>query len=167
MRILVFLHGTTIMHAAGAGLPREESVRQVRERHPSVREYAAYVPVGNAVAKLRRWQAQDAEIAYLSSHRKLEDVAKDAAVLRRHGFPSGEVFSRLPDEDYGAAAERARPDVLIEDDCESIGGTVEMTYPRLHPELRQHVTSIVVREFEGIDRLPDDVAALMGYGEPN
>lgn len=151
------------MHAAGAGLAREECVRQVRERHPSVRDYAAYVPIGNAAAKLRRWQAQGAEIAYLSSHRKPGDVAQDTAVLRRYGFPLGEVFARQDGEDYGAAAERARPDVLIEDDCESIGGAAEMTYPRLRPELRQRVTSIVVREFEGIDHLPDDSTALM-YG---
>ena len=161
MRILVFLHGTTIMHAAGAGLSREECVRQVRERHPSVRDYAAYVPVGNAVAKLRRWHKQGAAIVYLSSHRRPEDVAQDAAVLERYGFPAGEVFARRPDEDYGAAAERALPDVLIEDDCESIGGAVEMTAPRLRPELRQRVTCIVVREFEGIDHLPDDIATLV------
>lgn len=160
MRILVFLHGTTIVHAAGAGLPREERVRQVREHHPSVRDYAAYMPIGGAAAKLRRWQKQGAEIAYLSSHRTPEDVAKDAAVLRRYEFPEGEVCFRQPGEDYGAAAERAQPDVLIEDDCESIGGAVEMTYPHLRAELRERVTSIVVREFEGIDHLPDDIAAL-------
>lgn len=164
MRILVFLHGTTIMHAAGAGMSREECVRQVRERHPSARDYAAYVPVGGAVEKLRRWHAQGAEIAYLSSHREPEDVAKDAAVLRRYGFPAGEVFSRQAGEDYGAAAERARPDVLIEDDCESIGGAVEMTYSKLRPELQSRVMSIVVREFEGLDHLPDDITALLEEG---
>ena len=164
MRILVFLHGTAIMHAGGAGMPRALRVRQVRERHPSVRDYAAYVPIGDAAAKLRRWQAQGAVIAYLSSHHTPDDVAKDAAVLQRYGFPEGEVFARQSGEDYGAATERAQPDVLIEDDCESIGGAVEMTHPMLRPGLRERVTSIVVREFEGIDHLPDDIAVLIGGG---
>lgn len=44
MRIVVFLHGATIMHAAGEGLPRESCVRQVRERHLPVRAAAACVP---------------------------------------------------------------------------------------------------------------------------
>ena len=52
------------------------------------------------------------------------------------------------------------PDVLIEDDCESIGGAVEMIYPHLPDEARSNITGIVVREFEGIDPLPDDPTTL-------
>ena len=48
-----------------------------------MRDYAAYVPVGNAVTKLDRWRKQGAQIDYLSSHRKPEDVAKDASMLIR------------------------------------------------------------------------------------
>jgi len=51
MKLLVFLHGTTIMHQAAIGRSREERVRQVRERDASVKDYATYVPVGNAVDK--------------------------------------------------------------------------------------------------------------------
>src|SRR6185312_3612492 len=56
MRLLVFLHGIVLMHAGGVGVSRGERVAQVRAKHPTVGEYAAYVPVGDAVAKLRRWQ---------------------------------------------------------------------------------------------------------------
>lgn len=56
MRLPVFLHGTALMHAGAVGVPRAERVAQVRSGHPMVRDYAAYVPVGDAVAKLRRWQ---------------------------------------------------------------------------------------------------------------
>jgi hypothetical protein len=87
-------------------------------------------------------------------HRKPEHVAKDAAVLERFGFPAGEIFFRQPGETYADVARRAAPDVLIEDDCESIGGEREMTYPHLRPEEQARIVGIVVREFEGIDHLP-------------
>jgi hypothetical protein len=159
MRLAVFLHGTIIMHASGVGCTREERVAQVR-RDPSVHAYADYVPIGEAVAKLQCWHEQGAQIVYLSSHRDPQDVAKDELVLRRYAFPPGAVLFRQGGDTYGAVAERARPDVLIEDDCESIGGLSQMTYPHLPPEARQRIAVIVVREFEGIDHLPDDVSQL-------
>src|SRR5579864_5247557 len=67
MKILVFLHGTTIMHRGALGQSREERVRQVIAGEESVRDYEAYVPVGNAVEKLHRWRNQGAEIIFLSS----------------------------------------------------------------------------------------------------
>jgi hypothetical protein len=160
MRILVFLHGTTIMHRTAVGHTREERVEQVQRRDPSVADYAAYVPVGEAVAKLARWHQQGAQICYLSSHRKPEDVAKDAAVLEHFGFPAGEVLFRGPGESYADVARLAMPQVLIEDDCESIGGEVEMTYPHLRPSEQARITGIVVREFEGIEHLPDTLVGL-------
>jgi hypothetical protein len=160
VRILVFLHGTTIMHASAVGRTREERVKQVHVRDASVRDFASYVPVGEAVAKTSRWHDQGAEIVYLSSHRTESAIAKDEAVLHRYGFPPGRLEARGTGENYGDVATRVDPDVIIEDDCDSIGGSVEMTYPRLRPELRDRIASIVVREFEGIDHLPDDASAL-------
>ena len=52
------------------GRTREERVRQVREKDASVRDFAAYVPVGEAASKLRRWQEQGAALGYLSSHKR-------------------------------------------------------------------------------------------------
>jgi hypothetical protein len=49
---------------------------------------------------------------------------------------------------------------LIEDDCESIGGTRAMTYPHLSLELQATIRSIVEREFEGIDHLPEKLTDL-------
>ena len=81
MKILIFLHGTTIMHRGALGQSREERVRQVLASEKSVREYESYVPVGNAVKRLQRWHHQGAEIIYLSSHRNPINVEKDRAVL--------------------------------------------------------------------------------------
>ena len=51
--------------------------------------------------------------------------------------------------------------LLIEDDCESIGGEKEMTYPHITPELRTRITPIVIKEFSGLDHLPDELSALL------
>jgi hypothetical protein len=160
MRLLVFLHGTVLMHAGGVGVTRAERVAHVRAKHPTVREYAAYVPVGDAVAKLRRWQDAGAVVDYLSSHRNPDAVALDALVLRTHDFPAGQVLARLPGETYGDVAGREAPDVLIEDDCESIGAD-QITYPLIAPSVQARIKSIIIPEFGGIDHLPNDPQALL------
>jgi len=165
VRLLVFLHGTVLMHAGGVGVTRTERVAQVRAKHPTVREYAAYVPVGEGAAKLRRWQDAGAVVDYLSSHRNPDDVALDALVLRTHGFPAGRVFARRPGETYGDIAGREAPDVLIEDDCESIGAG-QITYPQIPAALQARIKSIIIPEFGGIDHLPDNPQALLTF-EPS
>ena len=57
-------------------------------------------------------------------------------------------------------AERETPDILIEDDCESIGGEKEMTYPHIREDLKSKIKSLVVKEFGGIDHLPDNIRML-------
>jgi hypothetical protein len=161
LRIAVFLHGTTIMHRGGVGRTRDERVAQVRRGETSVPEFRSYVPIGDAAAKVRRWVAAGAEVVYLSSHRRPEDVAADEAVLRRHGFPSAPVEYRAPGESYADVASRVSPAVIVEDNCESIGGNREMTYPALPERARERIASVVVREFQGIDHLPDDPALLV------
>ena len=162
MRLLVFLHGTVVMHSGAIGVTRVERVAQVRAGHPTVGDYAAYVPVDGAVSKLQRWQHAGARIDYLSSHRDSGDVALDASALRVHGFPAGRVLARRPGESYGDVAGREAPDVLIEDDCESIGAD-QITYPQIPSEVRARIKSIVVPEFGGLDHLPDDPPALLTF----
>jgi len=45
----------------------------------------------------------------------------DEAVLETHGFPGGQIHRRDFGESYGQLAIRLMPDLIIEDDCESIG----------------------------------------------
>ncbi len=160
MKILVFLHGTTIMHKNAAGHTREEIVKQAIAGDASVKDYASYIPVGNAAKKLQTWEKQGAQILYLSSHRNAEDVEKDRAVLKKYKFPEGKIYFRQNGEEYNDVAERIMPNIIIEDDCESIGGEKEMTYPSIKPELKAKIKSIVVKEFSGIDNLPDNVSEL-------
>ncbi len=161
MKILVFLQGTTIMHKNAAGRAREEIVKQVVDEEASVKDYDSYIPVGGAPEKLRKWKNQGAEIVYLSSHRTAEDVEKDKIVLKKYKFPEGKIFFAKKGEKYADVVERIMPDVIIEDNCESIGGKSEMTYPNLAPEIKAKIKSIVVKEFGGIDHLPDKVSELM------
>jgi len=149
------------MHKSADGKTREERVEQVMNNDPSVHDYVSYIPVGNAVEKLRHWQEQGAEIFYLSSHEIAEDVEKDKFVLEKYNFPNGEVFYRHDGESYKDIAERIIPDILIEDDCESIGGEKEMIITFVKPEIKQKIKSVVVKEFSGIDNLPDDINDLL------
>jgi hypothetical protein len=163
MKILVFLHGTTIMHKHARRLARERIVKQVMEGDTSIHDYASYIPVGNAARKVQKWKGQGAEICYLSSHRNARDVEKDQTVLKKYSFPGGQIFYRRGREEYKDVVERIRPlpDVIVEDDCESIGGEIEMVYPNLKPELKNKIKSIMVREFQGIDCIPDKISELM------
>jgi hypothetical protein len=161
MKIMIFLHGTVIMHKNGVGVSREERVKQSMSREPSITDYTAYVPIGSAAVKTEQWQQQGAEIIYLSSHEDETDVKRDKQVLAKYDFPKGEVYCRRNGEDYKDVAERVMPDVLIEDDCESIGGEKEMTYPHIADSLKVKIKSIVVQEFQGIDHLPDILTGLI------
>jgi len=67
---------------------------------------------------------------------------------------------RKEGQEYKDVVESLAPDIFIEDDCASIGGEAEMTYPRIKPEIKSKIHSIVVKEFANIDYLPDDVNEL-------
>lgn len=153
---MVFLHGTTIMHKKGS----------------SVLDYANYVPIGNAVDKLKKWQSQGVEIIYLSAltedkkTRGDEVVGKsglriDKQILDKYGFPKEKIYHRQKGESYADIAKKIMPDILIEDDCESIGGEKEMTYTAIKLELKSKIKQIVVEEFEGIDHLPNSIYYLI------
>ena len=163
MKILIFLHGTSIMHKSGKGKTRNERVMQVKRKDKSVYEYKDYIPVGKVVNKLKSWEKQGATIEYLSSHRIKPNIEKDKLVLEKYSFPKREVHFRHKGEKYHEVAERLIPDILIEDDCESIGGEKEMTYTFINPELKKKIISISIKEFGGIDHLSDNLEDLKNY----
>ena len=145
------------MHKNAVGHTREEIVKQVENKEISVRDYKSYVPIGNAVNKLQNWKNDGAEILYLTSRRKPDEIQQIQSVLKKFLFPSGQLLFRHKDEEYKDVAERIIPDVLIEDNCESIGGKVEMTITYVKPEVKKNIKSIPIKEFGGIDHLPDKI----------
>lgn len=142
---MIFLHGTATKPTGS---------------DPAGSDFANYIPTGDAVKKLTGWQNQGAEICYLTSHKNSAGGEIDKQVLAKYGFPKGEIYYRQNNEAYKDVAERVLPDILIEDDCASIGGEAEMTYPHIRENLKQKIKSIVVKEFQGIDHLPDSLTTL-------
>lgn len=155
MKILVLTEGTLFIHQAWLGLsPQQMTEKVIAGEIPG---YESLVPIGNAPDKLRAWENRGLKIAYLTSRRDPSEIAQVREALHRFGFPPGELHFRLPGETYQDAAVRILPDVIVEDDCVSIGGEAEMTYPRLPPEIKSRVRLVMVPEFGGIDDLPDDL----------
>ena len=160
MKILIFTEGTIIMHKNAVCHTRDEIVQQVENEEKSVPDYKSYVPVGNAVKKLQNWKNDGAEILYLTSRKKSEEIQQIQNVLKKFKFPDGQLLFRQKDEEYKDVAERIVPDALVEDDCESIGGIDEMTITHVKPEIKKKIKSIPIKEFGGIDHLPDKISAL-------
>lgn len=179
VKILVFTEGTVLMHDSANGLSREERVRQSKKWDivkilrflpflskilivkNGIGDYTSYLPVGNAVEKLKQWKEQGAEISYLTSRRAKNEIEAIQKVLQKYNFPDyRNLFFREVREKYYQVAERLQPDILIEDDCESIGGKKEMTITFIKSELKEKIKSIVVKEFDGIDHLPDNLEVL-------
>lgn len=151
MKLLIFTEGTILMHKNAVGLAREEIIKQVQNKEESVKDYASYIPIGDASEKIAQWVAEGNEIIYLTSRRKPEEIGAIRGVLRKYNFPSGDLEFRKNEESYVDVAERVKPDVIIEDDCESIGEESEMIYPNMKEGSRAHIRSVVIKEFSGID----------------
>lgn len=148
MKILIFTEGTALVPSS--------------YDEKGFDDFKAYVPCVGAPKKLHMWKNQGAELCYLTSRTTPEEVNIIKSVLQKYNFPDAQnLFYRTGNEAYKDVAEKVLPDVLIEDDCASIGGEIEMTYPHIKPELKQKIHSVVVKEFQGIIHLPDNIADIV------
>lgn len=162
MKLVIFTEGTIIMHSGARGLSRKEIVMQSRKgEEPTLYKWQDYIPIKGAVNKLKKWKQQGTDILYLTSRIKQPEIMAIKQVLRKHKFPEGMLLSRKEIEHYSDVIEIHHPDIIIEDDCESIGGLPEMASNQIKPDLRKKISVIVVKEFEGIDHLPDKLSILV------
>lgn len=152
-KVLLFTEGTVLMHANCVGQSREECVRQVTSGDISVKDYKKYVPIGRAVSKIFSWVAEGEEIIYLTSRREKRQIKNIREVLRKYNFPAGRLEYRIGDETYGDVVRRVKPDLIIEDDCESIGGKTATVFNSIERKLKRKIKLITVKEFSGIDSL--------------
>lgn len=122
----------------------------------------AYIPIGNAAAITDSWRQQGANIIYCTSrkNRQAEDIAH---LLKKYGFTGAFLAVRESGDKYKDIVETLQPDILIEDDCKSIGGAWQMCITRTAPEIKKRIKSIVVPDFKGIDNLPTDVKQLQSF----
>lgn len=125
----------------------------------SLYNHNAYIPIGNSVKIIKTWQQQGANIIYCTSRKKkkADDIA---TLLKRYGFDGSFIVSREPKESYKDIVEILQPDILIEDDCKSIGGAWQMCITKVNQKIKEKILSIVVPEFKGIDNLPKDIKSL-------
>ncbi len=113
-----------------------------------------YVPIGRCVDIIKRWYAQGMNICYCTS-RKRRGTAVMIDLLKRFELPGERLYYRGKGESYKHIVETVKPDVLIEDNCKSIGGAAQMCITHVCPEIRQGIKSVVVKEYKGIDHLAE------------
>lgn len=77
-----------------------------------------------------------------------------AGSSHKYGFAGTKLVFRSKHETYAKLVELIMPDILIEDDCKSIGGSWQMCITKVQPEIKKRILSITVKEFGGIDELP-------------
>jgi hypothetical protein len=152
---MVFTEGTILYHTAAQNQTRDTIVQQVKDKHPSIYDFTSYLPIGESPKKLAEWDNQGHQILYMTSRTKPNEIQAIRDVLAKQYFPEGALLHRSSDENYAQVVARNLPDVIIEDDCESIGDLSMTVYAELDSNLKAKITSILVREFAGIDHLPD------------
>lgn len=167
MKILIFTEGTIIMHLSGKNVSRKERVKQSEEHGPSVCQFRNYIPIDNAVEKLNNWKNEGAQIYYLTSRTTSKQIEDIKFVLNKYDFPDRKnlLFRHkkflFTNENYKDIAQKLMPNIIIEDDCESIGGKPEMTFSNISPEIKKNIKSIPIKEFGGIDHLPNKLKELI------
>ena len=122
--------------------------------------YKSYVPIGKAVSLVDRWYTQGASIVFCTHQRDLHKVNETAAMLEEFGFKGERLYYRGDKQEYKDLVEMIRPDILIEDDCYSIGGAKEMCIANVSPYMKERIRSIVMKEFKGIDSLTSNYLEL-------
>lgn len=121
----------------------------------------SYVPIGNCVNIINGWQQQGAEIVYCTSRRKQAPAI--ARLLKQFAFAGTRLYFRGKGQRYNDIAEIVLPDILIEDNCRSIGGSWQMCITHVAPDKKEKIKSVVVKEFKGIDSLPVSLPDLLLY----
>lgn len=128
----------------------------------SLYNHKEYIPIGNCVNLINGWQEQGAEIVYCTS-RKGKQAKNIAQILMYYGFAGTQLHYRDKGQKYRDIVETIKPNILLEDDCRSIGGKWQMCITYIPKELKKRIKSIIVREFKGIDYLPPNIKELTDF----
>ncbi len=118
-----------------------------------------YQPIGRSVDLLDAWASQGAQICYCT-YVKANRIGFIRRVLKRYCLPGIRLYFRDRGQSYANIVEQVRPDILIEDDCKSIGGPKQMCITKVTPKIRAAIQLIVVPEFSGLDALSPELYRL-------
>lgn len=114
-----------------------------------------YKPIGDAVKMVNTWYDSGYEI-YLCSYVRKRRYDFIKSIIDFYGMKYTEILCRKKRETYSEIVETLRPDILIEDDCRSIGGQKEWCITNVNVDVKSHIHSIIVPEFKGIDSIRID-----------
>lgn len=139
MKIMIFIEGTTF-----------------KTRFPMFlfTKYG-YKPIGNAVEIVNTWE-NDGHDIYLCSYVRNRRYKFIKRIIDFYGMKYTEILCREKGEHYSEIVERIKPDILIEDDCKSIGGQKDWCITNVREEIKARIHSIIVPEFKGIDNVKID-----------
>lgn len=114
-----------------------------------------YKPIGNAVKTVNALYDKGYEI-YLCSYVRQARYSFIKEIIDFYGIKYTEIVCRAKGQQYSEIVEQLKPNVLIEDDCKSIGGLKKCCITNVKEEIRVNIQSIVVPEFTGIDGITTD-----------
>ena len=111
-----------------------------------------YLPLGKSIDIVNNAFNRGNEI-YLCSYVRKYRYHFIKSIMDYYKINYTEILCRDKGEQYSDLVERICPDVLIEDDCESIGGEKEWCITNVSENVKKSIKSIIVKEFKGIDSI--------------
>lgn len=115
-----------------------------------------YVPIENAVNIINELYDNGNEI-YLCSYARKNRHHFIKSVIDSYHIQYTEILCRDKTEQYSDLVEKFIPDILIEDDCKSIGGEEQWCITNVREDIKRNIKSIIVEEFKGIDNIKDSI----------
>lgn len=111
-----------------------------------------YEPLGKSVKIVNDLFDRGNEI-YLCSYVRKNRYHFIKTIMDYYNVKYTEILCRDRGEKYSDLVERILPDILIEDDCASIGGEKEWCITNVREDIKAGIKSIIVKEFAGIDHI--------------
>jgi hypothetical protein len=115
-----------------------------------------YVPIGKSIEIINELYDKGNEI-YLCSYVRKNRYTFIKSVMDYYKIKYTKILCREKEEQYKDLVESILPDILIEDDCKSIGGEKEWCITNVKEEMKQNIKSIIVEEFSGIDNIENNI----------
>jgi len=115
-----------------------------------------YEPIGRSIEIMNDLYNRGDEI-YLCSYVRKKRYNFIKSVMDYHKVNYTEILCRDKGEQYSDLVEHICPDILIEDDCASIGGEKEWCITNVRDEIKKKIKSVIVKEFSGIDNIEKEI----------